>query len=103
MSIAIGTRLHINLYTVYKTTSVHVLVLLSQNAQSDEKVILSRCTIGSFCPSHNMASRQSSSFDGSERTSRYTRDYHDGTYRCVIQVERTYEQVSDSAPMDLAT
>ena len=44
MSIAMGTRLHINLY-IYKTTSVPILVLLSQNAQSDEKVILSRCTI----------------------------------------------------------
>ena len=43
MSIAMGTRLHINLY-IYKTTSVPILVLLSQNAQSDEKVILSRCT-----------------------------------------------------------
>ena len=42
MSIAMGTRLHINLY-IYKTTSVPILVLLSQNAQSDEKVILSRC------------------------------------------------------------
>ena len=30
---------------IYKTTSVPILVLLSQNAQSDEKVILSRCTI----------------------------------------------------------
>ena len=29
---------------IYKTTSVPILVLLSQNAQSDEKVILSRCT-----------------------------------------------------------
>ena len=28
-----GTRLHINLY-IYKTTSVPILVLLSQNAQS---------------------------------------------------------------------
>ena len=44
MSIAMGTRLHINLY-IYKTTSVPILVLLSQNAQSDEKVFLSRCTI----------------------------------------------------------
>ena len=44
MSIAMGTRLHINLY-IYKTTSVPILVLLSQNAQSDEKVILSCCTI----------------------------------------------------------
>ena len=43
MLIAIGTRLHINLY-IKKTTSVPILVLLSQNAQSDEKVILSRCT-----------------------------------------------------------
>ena len=34
MSIAMGTRLHINLYTVYKTTSVSILVLLSQNAHS---------------------------------------------------------------------
>ena len=33
MSIAMGTRLHINLY-IYKTTSVPILVLLSQNAQS---------------------------------------------------------------------
>ena len=39
MSIAMGTRLHINLY-IYKTTSVPILMLLSQNAQSDEKVIL---------------------------------------------------------------
>ena len=30
---------------IYKTTSVPILVLLSQNAQSDEKVILSRCTM----------------------------------------------------------
>ena len=45
MSIAMGTRLHINLYIyIYKTTSVPILVLLSQNAQSDEKVTLSRCT-----------------------------------------------------------
>ena len=45
MSIAMGTRLHINLYIyIYKTRSVPFLVLLSQNAQSDEKVILSRCT-----------------------------------------------------------
>ena len=29
---------------IYKTKSVPILVLLSQNAQSDEKVILSRCT-----------------------------------------------------------
>ena len=42
LSIAMDTRLHINLYI---TTSVPMLVLLSQNAQSDEKVILSRCTI----------------------------------------------------------
>ena len=48
MSIAMGTRLHINLYTVYKTTSVPIVVLLSQNAQSDENVILSRCTIVRF-------------------------------------------------------
>ena len=33
MSIAMGTRLHINLY-IYKTTSVPILVLLSQTAQS---------------------------------------------------------------------
>ena len=48
MSIALGTRLHINIYIyiyIYKTTSVSMLVLLSQNAQSDEKVILSRCTM----------------------------------------------------------
>ena len=40
MSIAMGTRLHINLY-IYKTTSVPILVLLSQNAQI---ISLSRCT-----------------------------------------------------------
>ena len=45
MSIEMGTRLHINLY---KTTSVPILVLLSQNAKSDEKVILSRWTITLF-------------------------------------------------------
>ena len=39
MSIARGTPLHINIY-IKKTTSVPMLVLLSQNAQSDEKVIL---------------------------------------------------------------
>ena len=45
MSTAMGTRLHINLYIyiyIYKTTSMPHLVLLSQHAQSDEKVILSR-------------------------------------------------------------
>ena len=40
---AVATRLHI-----YKTTSVPILVLLSQNAQSDEKVILSHCTTRGF-------------------------------------------------------
>ena len=49
MSIAMGTRLlpgFISIYIyIYKTTSVPILLLLSQNAQSDEKVILSRCTI----------------------------------------------------------
>ena len=44
MSIAMGTRVHMNLY-IYKSTSVPNLVLLSQNAQSDEKVINSRWTI----------------------------------------------------------
>ena len=48
MSIAMGTRLHINLYIYYKTTSVPILVLLSQNAQSDKKVILSGCTISDY-------------------------------------------------------
>ena len=38
-SIAMGTRLHINLY-IYTTTRVPMLVLLSRNAQSDEKLIL---------------------------------------------------------------
>ena len=42
MSVAMGTRLHINIY-MYTTTSVPMLVLLSQNAQSDEKVVLSHC------------------------------------------------------------
>ena len=42
MSLAMGTRLrvHINLYK--KTSSVPILVLLSQDAQFDEKVIPSR-------------------------------------------------------------
>ena len=45
MSIAMATRFHINLYIyIYKTTSVPILVFLLQNAQSDEKVILSHCT-----------------------------------------------------------
>ena len=33
MSVAMGTRLHILIY-IYKTTSMPILVLLSQNAQS---------------------------------------------------------------------
>ena len=45
MSIAMGTRLHINNNNLYKnyiyiTTSVPILVILSQNAQSDVKVII---------------------------------------------------------------
>ena len=34
----------IYIHTVYKTTSVPMLVLLSQNAQSDDKVLLTRCS-----------------------------------------------------------
>ena len=47
MSIAMGTRLHINLY-IYKTTSVPIVVLLSQNAQSYP---LATVLIGERCPS----------------------------------------------------
>ena len=42
MSIAMGTRLHINIYKndIYITTSVPILVILSQNAQSDVNMII---------------------------------------------------------------
>ena len=42
MSIAMGTRLHINLYKnyIYITTSVSILVIVSQNAQSDVNMII---------------------------------------------------------------
>ena len=53
MSIAMGTRLHINLY-IYITTSVPILVLLSQHAQSYPLaavlvyVLLVWCQAGTF-------------------------------------------------------
>ena len=53
------------LVCMHRTTSVRILVLLSQNAQSDENVILSRCTSGhlTFTSNHRHADRQTDKTD----------------------------------------
>ncbi len=84
------------------------ILFLKQRRHSGQNVHSDDSILGRFRPSHAIASRQSSSFDGWERPpgarvrwplqrlSMRRRDSHSGRYICVLQIEPTSEQVSQT-------
>ena len=70
MPIAMGTRLHINLY-IYETTCVPILVLLSQNAKSDEKGLTPFCVTSSQRYSISGCLKTQSHFSALSRSMQY--------------------------------